>query len=112
MTKIIKDKKEEVLKMLTEGLINHQFKDEFNQNKLLSFNIIKRRTIQSTVFENLPTINTPISVNFEDDPYAIDEEDDGQLWSLDNDNASIHDTQRISQIFEIYKDFNSFSVNK
>jgi len=101
-TKEVPDKKEEIVKKLHDGIINHQNKEAFNQNKLLSFAIIKRRT----------TVKDDLSVVIEnlDDPWAVNEGEDG-TWGLANVNVNIHHKERLSKIFELYNELN-YDSNK
>lgn len=92
-SKVKLDKKEEVAKKLRAGLLDHWTKDMFNQNLLLSFHNLKRKTNFT-----LGGGDDKVMVNNEDDPW-VEEEDTG--WGLANEIAN-SDHTRISQIFSLY----------
>ncbi len=84
-----------VLKQLKEGSMYHQFKEPFNQNALLSFIIIKRKTTK------LESIKFQWKEADQDDPWAV-EDDDDKAWGLVNERANI-DHDKLSELFDIYK---------
>lgn len=89
-------KKGEVQRKIIAGELNHQFREPYNQNKLLSFPTIKQK---KTNIYDMSLSNTKVEEN--DDPWAVDE--DASLgWNIANETAN-NDKVRLSKIFLNYK---------
>lgn len=74
VSNVIPEKREEVLKLLKEGALSHQKNELFNQNKLLSYLVIARRTL--------------LNNNDDGDVWVVDEEVD-KGWGLANIEAQM-----------------------
>jgi hypothetical protein len=85
---VIQEKREFIVKKLKEGTIDHQMKEAYNQNSLLSFSSLKLKKIVSS------------NLGDEEEPWTVDDEEKG--WGLSNEIAD-RKSKRLSDIFDFYK---------